>query len=86
MHVAEPARRFLHVRPRMIRRVLVSLVTRARELGKAAGQLPLLFPDRTTEKIQYDFPRTLWDREWVMYLLVGLLSAEWLTRKLLKLA
>ena len=30
--------------------------------------------------------RTLWDRDWVMYLLVGLLSVEWLTRKLLKLA
>jgi hypothetical protein len=30
--------------------------------------------------------KTLWDREWVMYLLIGLLSLEWLTRKLLKLA
>jgi len=56
------------------------------KLDEAAAQLPMLLPDRTTEKIQYDFPRTLWDRKWVMYLLVGLLSAEWLTRKLLKLA
>ena len=56
------------------------------KLEEAAAQLPLLLPDRTTEKIQYDFPRTLWDRKWVMYLLVGLLSLEWLTRKLLKLA
>ena len=30
--------------------------------------------------------RTLWDRSWVLGLLVGLLSVEWLTRKLLKLA
>jgi hypothetical protein len=56
------------------------------KLDEAASQLPSLLPDRMTEKIRYDFPRTLWDREWVMYLLVGLLSAEWLTRKLLKLA
>ncbi len=55
-------------------------------LADAAAQLPMLLPDRTTEKIQYDFPRMLWDRKWVMYLLVGLLAAEWLTRKLLKLA
>lgn len=56
------------------------------KLDEAAAQLPLLLPDRTTRKVQYDFPRTLWDREWVMYLLVGLLALEWATRKLLKLA
>jgi hypothetical protein len=56
------------------------------KIDEAAAQLPLLLPDRTTQKVQYDFPRMLWDREWVIYLLVGLLSLEWLTRKLLKLA
>jgi hypothetical protein len=30
--------------------------------------------------------RALWDRQWVLYLLVGLLGVEWLTRKLLRLA
>lgn len=55
-------------------------------LDQAASELPQLLPDRTTERVQYDFPRTLWDRQWVLYLLVGLLAAEWLTRKLLKLA
>jgi hypothetical protein len=30
--------------------------------------------------------RELWDRQWVLFLLVGLLGVEWLTRKLLKLA
>jgi hypothetical protein len=30
--------------------------------------------------------RELWDRQWVLFLLVALLAAEWLTRKLLKLA
>jgi len=56
------------------------------KLDDAAAQLPLLLPDRTTERIRFDAPHMLWDREWVMYLLVALLSAEWLTRKLLKLA
>ena len=56
------------------------------KLDEAALQLPSLLPDRTTEKTRYGFPHTLWDRQWVMYLLVGLLAAEWLTRKLLKLA
>ncbi|MFN0055745.1 MAG: VWA domain-containing protein [Planctomycetales bacterium] len=55
-------------------------------LDEAADALPGLLPDRTTQKVQYDFPRTLWDRQWVTWLLVGLLSLEWLTRKLLKLA
>ncbi|MSR56144.1 MAG: VWA domain-containing protein [Planctomycetaceae bacterium] len=55
-------------------------------LDEAAAKLPQLLPDRTTQKIQYDRPQALWDREWVMYALVGLLSLEWLTRKLLKLA
>jgi hypothetical protein len=55
-------------------------------LDEAAAQLPTLLPDRTVQKVQFDFPRTLWDRQWVMYVLVGLLSLEWLTRKLLKLA
>lgn len=55
-------------------------------LEEAAAELPSLLPDRTVQKVQFDFPRTLWDRQWVMYVLVGLLSLEWLTRKLLKLA
>jgi hypothetical protein len=55
-------------------------------LDEAAAELPALLPDRSTEKVRYDEPVTLWDRSWVMYLLVGLLSVEWLTRKLLKLA
>jgi hypothetical protein len=55
-------------------------------LEDAASELPALLPDRSTEKVRYDEPIPLWDRDWVMYLLVGLLSLEWLTRKLLKLA
>lgn len=72
---------------------LLRAMARERETGgkylrleEAAVQLPDLLPYHGTEKVQYDFPRTLWDRKWVMYVLVALLSLEWLTRKLLKLA
>ncbi|MDB5390512.1 MAG: hypothetical protein JWM11_6158 [Planctomycetaceae bacterium] len=55
-------------------------------ISEAEKSLPDLLPDRGTKKVQYDVPQPLWDRQWVMYLLVSLLSTEWLTRKLLKLA
>ena len=52
----------------------------------AEKELAGLLPDRSTTKIQFDVPRALWDRQWVLYLLIGFLGVEWLTRKLLKLA
>jgi len=55
-------------------------------VDEAAVELPGLFPDRGEQFYVPERLRTLWDREWVMYLLAGILSAEWLTRKLLKLA
>ncbi len=55
-------------------------------LESAAAELPALLPNRGELFFIPERLRTLWDRDWVMYLLVGLLSAEWLTRKLLKLA
>jgi hypothetical protein len=55
-------------------------------IDEAASELPGLLPDRGEQFYVPERLRTLWDREWVMYLLVGILSAEWLTRKLLKLA
>ncbi len=55
-------------------------------LDEAAAEVPRRLPDRG-EEFQIDQQlKTLWDREWLMYLLIGLLSVEWLTRKLLKLA
>ncbi len=51
-----------------------------------AAALPKLLPNHGEEFLVDERLRTLWDRDWVMYALVGLLSAEWLTRKLLKLA
>lgn len=55
-------------------------------LEQAAAELPALLPNRGEQFFIPERLRTLWDRDWVMYLLVGLLSVEWLTRKLLKLA
>ncbi len=53
---------------------------------KAAIELPRLLPNQGEEFLVDERLRTLWDRDWVLYVLVGLLSVEWLTRKLLKLA
>jgi hypothetical protein len=55
-------------------------------LARAEAELPALLPNRGEPFTIDERLRTLWDRSWVMYLLVGLLSVEWLTRKLLKLA
>lgn len=55
-------------------------------ISEAAAEVPKRLPNRG-EEFQIDQQlKTLWDREWLMFLLVGLLSIEWLTRKLLKLA
>ena len=55
-------------------------------LDQAATELSDLLPDRGEQFYVAERLRTLWDREWVMYLLVGTLCMEWLARKLLKLA
>jgi hypothetical protein len=55
-------------------------------LETAVAELPALLPDRSKLFVIEDRPDPLWDKNWVLYLLVGLLSVEWLTRKLLKLA
>ncbi|NQV28765.1 MAG: VWA domain-containing protein [Rhodopirellula sp.] len=55
-------------------------------ISEAAAEVPKRLPNRG-EEFQIDQQlKTLWDREWLMLLLIGLLSIEWLTRKLLKLA
>lgn len=55
-------------------------------IQEATAKLPELLTDKSdTEPIDQQI-KTLWDRDWVLYAIVGLLSIEWLTRKLLKLA
>lgn len=60
--------------------------TAENELSAAHKEIETLFPNRGFKVEVDEKVRTLWDMRWVMFLLVGLLSAEWLTRKLLKLA
>ena len=55
-------------------------------LDEAVTQIPALLPNMGQQIVIDQQLRELWDREWVLYLLVGLLGLEWLTRKLLKLA
>lgn len=55
-------------------------------IAEAEAALPALLPGRGELFKVDERLRTLWDREWVLYLLVGLLSLEWLTRKLVKLS
>jgi hypothetical protein len=76
--------------PRQNAKLLADL---ARETGgkyltleNAATELPALLPDRGERFAVDEQLRALWDRQWVLYLLVGLLGVEWLTRKLLRLA
>jgi hypothetical protein len=55
-------------------------------IAEAITEAAKKLPDQG-EEFQIDQQlKTLWDREWLMYLLAALLSIEWLTRKLLKLA
>ncbi|WP_437227606.1 hypothetical protein SH661x_000461 [Planctomicrobium sp. SH661] len=56
------------------------------QLDQAAAAIPALFPNKGERVIIDQRIRELWDRNWVMILLAMLLSAEWLARKLLKLA
>jgi hypothetical protein len=53
-------------------------------------EAPAVLPDLFENKTQYitidEQLQELWDRQWVLYLLVTLLGLEWLTRKLVKLA
>lgn len=56
---------------------------RLEEVEKA---LPNLLPDQGEEYVVDELRKQLWDRDWLYYLLIGILSLEWLTRKLLRMA
>lgn len=56
-------------------------------IEEAADKLPALFETSAAVSVPIDERlRVLWDRAWLMYLVIGLLCVEWLTRKLLRLA
>ena len=55
-------------------------------IEQAAGVIPNRLPNRS-ESVTIDQKiEEVWDRQWLMCLLAFLLAAEWLTRKLLRLA
>jgi hypothetical protein len=53
---------------------------------EARENIAAMLPDRSNPITLDQRLRTLWDLDMVLYLLVGLLSLEWLTRKFLKLS
>ncbi|QDU79697.1 hypothetical protein Pla110_14110 [Polystyrenella longa] len=55
-------------------------------LNQANSDLVAQFPNRGEEFLVDESLLTLWDRRWVLFLLVGFLGVEWLIRKIYKLA
>ena len=55
-------------------------------LDNCAEQLPGLLPDKSEPVIVDEQLRTLWDRSWMMYLMVGLLALEWALRRVVRLS
>ncbi|MEZ6144834.1 MAG: VWA domain-containing protein [Planctomycetaceae bacterium] len=53
---------------------------------QAVTRLPELLENRGQTFVLDQQVVELWDRRWVMFLLIGLLSLEWLSRKLMRLA
>lgn len=69
------------------RRASASKLQQAEEQLKALREeLKQMFPDRGYTMTVNERTDLLWDTRWMMFLIVSLLSVEWLTRKLLKLA
>ncbi|MGH7202120.1 MAG: hypothetical protein ACREJB_16060, partial [Planctomycetaceae bacterium] len=69
-----------------LRRAEARLRSGAKERSQAEEEFSSLFPNRSEEFPLRDQIHTLWDRQFMLYLLVLILSVEWLTRKLLKMA
>ncbi|MEZ6059538.1 MAG: hypothetical protein R3C19_04165 [Planctomycetaceae bacterium] len=72
----------------------VSLLTRlAADTGgqyltmdQLSEQLARLLPDRSEPIVVDEQLTTLWDRRWLMYLMIALLSAEWALRRVVRLS
>ena len=48
--------------------------------------LPTLLPDQSQPVVVDEQLRTLWDRRWLMFLMVGLLAFEWIMRRVWRLS
>lgn len=56
------------------------------KLADVAKQLPGLLPDCSEPVIVDEKLQTLWDRDWLMYLIIGLLAVEWVMRRIVRLS
>jgi hypothetical protein len=48
--------------------------------------LPTLLPDQSQPVVVDEQLRTLWDRRWLMFFMVGLLGFEWIMRRVWRLS
>lgn len=55
-------------------------------LNDVAEKLASMLPDRSQPVVVDEQLRTLWDQSWIMYLLAGLLAAEWALRRVVRLS
>ena len=55
-------------------------------LADLPDQLPNLLPDRSEPVVVDEQLKTLWDRGWLLYLLVALLGLEWAMRRFVRLS
>ena len=61
--------------------------TQGRYLGISdLATLPTLLPDQSQPVVIDEQLRTLWDRSWLMFLMVGLLAFEWIMRRVWRLS
>lgn len=55
-------------------------------LEESAEQLSRLLPDRSEQVVVDEQLMTLWDRSWLMYIMIGLLGLEWMLRRVVRLS
>jgi len=55
-------------------------------LDDLAARLPDFLPDRSEPVVIDEQQKTLWDRQWLMYLMAGLLAVEWALRRVVRLS
>jgi len=70
---------------------LLKLIARNADRGQyftleTAAELPKLLEDKTLTKTSFERSEPWWDKQWVIWFLIGVFGVEWLSRKLLKLA
>ncbi len=56
------------------------------QLAEITKKLPGLLPDRSIPVVVDEQSPTMWDRSWLMYLMIGLLCLEWALRRIVRLS